>query len=157
MRLITVSQRQPEWIAAGEREYARRLPREWSFEVVELKPAGRGRNAVAERLRAEEAERIRGAIGKLGSNPRVVALDEVGVGWSSQRLADNLGSWLHDGRDLALVIGGADGLEPALLQAADHRWSLSAATLPHGLVRIVVAEQLYRASTLLAGHPYHRA
>ena len=153
MRLLTVSQRQPGWVIEGAAEYARRLPREWGFEVVEVKPARVG-GASAERLMAVEAERLRAAV---PSRARVIALDERGQAWSTNDVARHLGAWLRDGRDLAFVIGGADGLDPALRQQAEHRWSLSPATMPHGLVRVVLTEQLYRVSAVMSGHPYHRA
>lgn len=153
MRLLTVSQRQPGWIVEGATEYVRRMPREWGFEVVEVKPAPRTAGATAARMMAIEAERLQAA----AKNARLIALDERGAGWSTADVAARLGQWLQAGRDLAFLIGGADGLDPALRQRADERWSLSPATMPHGLVRIVTAEQLYRAGTVLQGHPYHRS
>ena len=103
---------------------------------------------------AVEAERLRAAV---PSRARVIALDERGQAWSTNDVARHLCAWLRDGRDLAFVIGGADGLDPALRQQAEHRWSLSPATMPHGLVRVVLTEQLYRVSAVMSGHPYHRA
>lgn len=156
VRLLTVSARQPRWVIDGELEYGKRLPREWGFELVELRPHARGKGITVERIRQGEAERVRAALART-PGCRTIALDERGEPWSTAALAERVGRWQQAGRDLAFVIGGADGLAPELLAAADHRWSLSAATLPHGLVRIVVAEQLYRAASVLAGHPYHRS
>lgn len=154
VRLITVSHRQPDWVVAGATEYARRLPREWAFEIVEIKPVARGAGVTVERARASEAERILAAIPK---GAQLVALDERGSGWSTADVAKRIGEWTRAGRDLALAIGGADGLDAAIRAAATATWSLSPATLPHGLVRVVVVEQLYRAWSLASGHPYHRA
>jgi len=154
VRLLTVSHKQPGWVVEGAQEYARRLPREWSFEIVEVRPEARTAGATKERVQAAEAERLRG---KLGKGTRIVALDERGEAWSTQQLADRLARWQADGRDVALVVGGADGLDPQFLEQASQRVSLSALTLPHGLVRILVIEQLYRAVSLQKGHPYHRA
>jgi len=157
MRLVVVAvtKRQPEWVDAAFCEYARRMPREARVELVEVKPerrAGASDEAVS-RSKSREAERSRKAL------PRgawVVALDERGKRTTTKELATSFGGWLRSGRDVALLIGGADGLDPALVKAADASLSLSALTLPHGLARVVLAEQLYRAWTLLQGHPYHR-
>lgn len=154
VRLLVVSHRPPSWVVEGAAEYERRLPREWRFELVELKPGARTAGQPSAKVRAEEGGRLRAAVPK---GACVVALDEGGEPWSSAQLAERLRRWLQQGRDLAFVVGGADGLDPELLRTADQRWSLSALTLPHGLVRVMVVEQLYRAASLLAGHPYHRA
>lgn len=153
LRLLTVSHRQPEWVAAGCAEYEKRLPRAWHFELVEVRPEPRRDDAESARVQAVEAERLRAALPRGG---RVVALDERGEAWTTARFAERLQGWLQDARDVAFVVGGACGLDPAFRSAADHRLSLSALTLPHGLVRVLFVEQLYRASTLLQGHPYHR-
>ncbi|MCR9245289.1 MAG: 23S rRNA (pseudouridine(1915)-N(3))-methyltransferase RlmH [bacterium] len=157
VRLLTLSQRQPDWVAQGEREYSRRLPREWGFEVLELKPAARSKGTSAERVKEVEAERVQATLARYSRRPLLIALDERGSSWSTTKLADRLGDWQGSGRDVVLLIGGADGLAKDLLTAADERWSLSPLTLPHGLVRIVVVEQLYRAVTIRTGHPYHRS
>lgn len=154
VRVITVSQRQPDWVTAGTHEYARRLPREWAFEIVELKPAVRGAGTTVERAKATEADRIAAAVPK---GATVVALDERGSAWSTAEVAQKLKLWARGGRDLAFVIGGADGLDDRVRQQAVATWSLSPATMPHGLVRVVLTEQLYRAWSLANGHPYHRA
>ena len=153
VRLLTVSNKQPSWVVEGAEEYARRLPREWGFQIVEVKPEARTAGATTAKVQAAEAVRLRD---KLGKGARVVALDERGERWSTKDLADRLGRWQQAGHDVALVIGGADGLDAEFLAAAPQRFSLSALTLPHGLVRILVVEQLYRAVALQQGHPYHR-
>jgi len=153
VRLLTVSQRQPRWVADGCAEYAKRLPRAWRFEVVEIKPEARTSGVTTERVQAAEADRIRQAIPK---GALVVALDERGDSWSTERFAEQIEGWQGSGRDLVFVIGGADGLAPGFRNAADHRLSLSRMVMPHGLVRVVMVEQLYRAATVIDGHPYHK-
>jgi 23S rRNA (pseudouridine1915-N3)-methyltransferase len=154
VRLLTVSHKQPPWVLDGCAEYTKRLPREWAFAVVDIKPDARTSGAPPEKVRAAEAERLRAAVPK---GALVVALDERGDACSTRQFADRLARWQQQGRDLALLVGGADGLDAALRDGADQRLSLSPLTLPHGLVRVVVVEQLYRAWTLLQGHPYHKA
>lgn len=153
VRLLTISHKQPPWVAAACGEYERRLPREWGFAVVVVKPEPRTSGASAERVQAAEAQRLVDALPK---SALLVALDERGEAWTTQQFAAALARWQSSGRDLAFVIGGADGLAPTLLQRADRRLSLSPLTLPHGLVRVVMVEQLYRAATILQGHPYHK-
>jgi len=142
----------PGWVDAGFAEYARRLPRDWALEVVELKPAARDRGKTVEQMLAAEAERIAAACAGF----RSVALDERGAGWSTQELAIRMRGWQDRGHDVAFVIGSADGLHADIKSHAAAVVALSAMTLPHGLVRVILAEQLYRAATVLAGHPYHR-
>ena len=154
IHLIAVGHRRPEWEQEGFREYARRMPPELSVELHEVAPSKRTTGRSAKRHVEDEGRRI---VAVTPSGARVVALDETGATWSTVEFANCLERWMHDGRDLALLIGGADGLAPACIESAEHRWSLSPLTLPHGLARIVVAEQLYRASTILRRHPYHRA
>lgn len=153
VRLITVSHRQPDWVVAGCAEYQRRLPREWGFRLVEVKPESRTSGATKERVQAGEALRLQAALPK---GCRVIVLDERGEAWSTLQLAQRIERWQQEGRDLALVVGGADGLQAEFAAAADKRVSLSPMTLPHGLVRIVVVEQLYRAASIMQGHPYHK-
>jgi len=152
IRILSISERQPEWVAQACTEYLRRMPRHLPVEVVELALAKRREDHL--RAKVEEGERLLAAVPK---SANVVALDEHGVEWTSVQLSEQLQRWQQSGRDLALLIGGPDGLSPAALAAASQRWSLSRLTLPHGMVRIVLAEQLYRAHTILEGHPYHRA
>ncbi|WJW74877.1 23S rRNA (pseudouridine(1915)-N(3))-methyltransferase RlmH [Thiohalobacter sp. IOR34] len=154
IRLIAVGRRMPDWVTAGYQEYARRLPRECALELIEIAPGHRGRKADVRRILQEEGERMLAAIPR-GS--RVIALEVGGRPWSTPQLAERLGDWLAGGQDIALLVGGPEGLDPACRARADEQWSLSPLTLPHPLVRVLLAEQLYRAWSLRAGHPYHRA
>ncbi len=153
VRLLTVSHRQPRWVVDGCAEYERRLPRNWNFELVEVRPEPRTDATGTPRVQAIEAERLRVVVPR---GARLVALDEGGEAWSTVQFAARMDRWVQDARDLAFLVGGADGLDPALRDAADHRLSLSALTLPHGLVRVLFVEQLYRAASVLQGHPYHK-
>jgi len=142
----------PAWVDAGWDDYSRRLPREFALELVELKPEPRDRGKPVAQLLAAEATRIDAAC----RDADVVALDERGAAWTTRVLADHLARWRDDARTVAFVIGSADGLAPPVKQRATAVVALSALTLPHGLVRVLLAEQLYRAVSLLSGHPYHR-
>ena len=144
----------PGWVQAGYAEYAKRLPPECALQLVEIEPGHRGKGANLDQARREEGDRLLKALPK---GALAIALDERGEPWSTARLAAELSGWLAGGRDPALMVGGADGLAPACLQRAERRWSLSALTFPHPLVRIILAEQLYRAWSQIKGHPYHRA
>jgi 23S rRNA (pseudouridine1915-N3)-methyltransferase len=152
VRVVFVGQRAPDWMNAGFEEYARRLPREWSFDAVGVRsePRERGRN-VAQMLEAE-ALRIVGAC----ERRTIVVLDERGTALTTTQFAAQLDKWRTAGDDVAFVIGGPDGLALRIKTAASARLALSAMTLPHGLARVLIAEQLYRAYTLMSGHPYHR-
>jgi 23S rRNA (pseudouridine1915-N3)-methyltransferase len=152
LRVVALGHRMPAWVTAGWNEYARRLPREFALELVELKPEPRDRGRPIEQLLAAEALRIDAACRRA----RVVALDERGEPWTTRELAGHLSRWRAQGEAIALVIGSADGLAESVKRAAAAVVALSAMTLPHGLVRVIAAEQIYRAATLLAGHPYHR-
>lgn len=152
--ILAVGHRMPAWVDEAFEEYARRMPREMPLQLKELKPAQRSSAAGdTPRWLQTEAERIAAA---LPQGALRVVLDERGRSFPTRSLADHLKRWRNDGRDIAFVIGGADGLDEAVKSRADLLWSLSPLTLPHGLVRVVLAEQLYRASSLLSGHPYHR-
>ena len=153
IHLIAIGHRRAGWERDGYVEYARRMPPELALELHEIAPAKRTRSTRGERGAEDEAKRVLAAV---PGGARVVALDERGAAWTTRELANRIERWMQDGRPLALLVGGADGLAPACIEAAEHRWSLSPLTLPHGLARIVVAEQLYRASTILRRHPYHR-
>ncbi|MDR3419480.1 MAG: 23S rRNA (pseudouridine(1915)-N(3))-methyltransferase RlmH [Nevskia sp.] len=154
LRLIAVGTRMPAWVEAGFAEYAQRLPRELKPELVEIPLQPRGKNADIARLREAEGERTLRAV---PDGARLIAFDEHGelldtVAWSRA-----IQQWQRDGRDVALLVGGPDGLAPACRQQAAACWSLSRLTFPHPLVRVLIAEQLYRAWSLSTGHPYHRA
>lgn len=153
LRLIAVGQKMPAWVAEGWTTFAKRLPRDSRLDLVELAAGQRGRKADPGRARNDEGERMLAAI---GDGAHVVALDVAGEGWDTPRLARHLERWRAGGRDVALLVGGPDGLDPRCLARADEQWSLSPLTFPHMLVRVIVAEQLYRAWSLLANHPYHR-
>jgi len=150
-RLIAVGDRMPAWVADGYAEYVKRLSRELPLELVEISTKQRSREIA--RAIADEGREMLAAIPK---GTHVIALDGRGKPWSSEDLAVQLAQWRMQGNDLAFLIGGPDGLAPAALERAQQRWSLGPLTLPHPLVRIVVAEQLYRAVSLLGNHPYHR-
>ena len=153
LRLLAVGNRMPSWVTAGVDEYRKRLPRDFALEVEEIAPGKRGKNADVDRAVALEAERIRA---RLKGGEHRVALEVGGRPWSTEALALEAENWRLAGRDVVLMVGGPDGLDASLSNEADQHWSLSPLTLPHPLVRILLAEQLYRAWTLLVGHPYHR-
>jgi 23S rRNA (pseudouridine1915-N3)-methyltransferase len=153
MVVIAVGHRMPHWVRSGFEEYARRLPREARLELIEVRPARRSETVNMERALALEESRIE-AVAPTGCH-RVV-LDERGVEVTSAGLARKLEVWLGSGRDIALFIGGADGLSDRFRHSADLLLALSRMTLPHGLARIVLAEQLYRAISIMHNHPYHR-
>jgi 23S rRNA (pseudouridine1915-N3)-methyltransferase len=152
--LISVGNRMPRWVVEGYEEYARRLPGECALRLIEVSPGHRGKGADIQRTLRDEGERMLKVIPK---NCRVWALDVQGRAWSTEQLSAKLGDWMADGRNLALLVGGPEGLARDCLERAEGRWSLSSLTMPHPLVRVVVAEQLYRAWSLLRNHPYHRA
>jgi len=145
----------PAWIDAGFNAYAQRMPRGSRIELIEIKPAGRSGAGVGPVVQwlAAEAERIRAALPKRCFK---VVLDARGKPATTVEIARRIERWRQEGRDVAFVIGGADGTASTLQQEADLLLSLSPLTLPHGLCRILLSEQLYRAVSLLAGHPYHR-
>lgn len=146
-----VGTRMPGWVAEGWREYARRLPPHLNLSLVEVPVAGK---AAVGRESLVEAESL---LARVPERARRIALHGNGQPWSTEQLAQKLGDWQHDGDPLCFFIGGANGLDPSLLQTCQTRWSFGPAVFPHMLVRVMVAEQLYRAWTILSGHPYHRA
>jgi 23S rRNA (pseudouridine1915-N3)-methyltransferase len=152
LRIVALGHRMPAWVAAGFDDYAKRMPREYAVDMIELKPEPRDRGKPVPQMLAAEAVRIRAAC----AGHRVVALDERGAPWTTREFAARLAQWQADGADVAFVIGSADGLDPAVKRHAHAVIALSALTLPHGLARVLLAEQLYRAVTVNTGHPYHR-
>lgn len=149
--LIAVGTKPPKWVRDGYSEYAGRLGRGWRLNLIEV-TAG-GRNGNDSRSAQREAQ---GVLGAVAQGVPCIALDERGESLSTSEWANRFEGWRHQGGRAAILIGGADGLAPAVMQRADQRWSLSPLTLPHMLVRVLVAEQVYRAWTVLSGHPYHR-
>ena len=152
IRLCAVGTRMPAWVTAGYEEYAKRLPREQRLELHEVSAADRRGGQAVDRWRRDEAARLRQA----AAGARIIALEVKGRSLSTEQLALRFDEWRMEGGDIALMVGGADGIDPALSAEASLRWSLSPLTLPHTLVRVVLAEQVYRAWTLISGHPYHR-
>lgn len=144
----------PAWVNEAYREYARRLPRECRLHLTEIPLAQRVKSRNVERAVAEEGKRM---LAELSPAEHVIALDVNGRSWSTEQLAGQFQQWMQEGRGISLLVGGPDGLSDACLERARQRWSLSPLTLPHALVRVLLAEQLYRAWTLMVGHPYHRA
>ncbi len=153
LTILSVGHKMPAWIQEGFHEYVRRMPPEIKVELIELKPEERGAGKNAQRAKEIEGERI---IAAVPAGATLLALDESGRPFSTQGLAVMLSEWMRDAVQPVLAIGGADGLSAAVKERADKLVSLSALTLPHGLVRVLLAEQLYRAWSILARHPYHR-
>ncbi len=153
-RLVAVGEHPPGWVAEGFAEYRKRLSHWLPLELVEISPGVRGKGRDAARATRDEGQRVLAALPKQGL---VVALDGRGRAHTSEDLAQRMEHWRQQGRDLAFLVGGPEGHAPEVLARAEERWSLGPLTLPHMLVRLVLAEQLYRACTLLANHPYHRA
>jgi 23S rRNA (pseudouridine1915-N3)-methyltransferase len=143
----------PGWIEDGFNEYAKRMPPECRLQLKEIKPVERSGGKTAETVMAQERVRIEAAIPK-GS--RIIALDERGRDLTTMQLSQQLTQWQQDGRDVTFVIGGADGLDAEFKSKADMLIRLSSLTLPHGMVRVLLAEQLYRAWSITQNHPYHR-
>ncbi len=152
--IIAVGQRQPAWADAAVDDYLSRFPNEFKVDLKQVKAESRSGNVPLARALSAEAARIRAAV---PAGAQLIALDERGKDWTTQQLTDHLQRWRDASEDVAFAIGGADGLDPDLKQEAQMLLRLSSLTLPHALTKVVLAEQLYRASSILAGHPYHRA
>jgi len=153
VHLIAVGKRMPVWVKESFTDYNKRLPDELHLNLIEITPATRSKHNPASKNIAEEDKKIRAAIPK---QSMIIALDEKGKQFDSPSLSKKLASWSRQGRDITFVIGGADGLADDFKKSADMLWSLSSLTLPHALVRVIVAEQIYRAWSILNNHPYHR-
>ncbi len=143
----------PAWIQAGYEEYAKRMPRECELSLKEISPGKRVKNSDVERIVKEEGERMLAAIDR---DMHIVTLDMPGKAWTTIELSNALARWLSGGQNVALLVGGPEGLCSGVKQRAHESWSLSKLTLPHPLVRVIVAEQIYRAWSILQNHPYHR-
>ncbi len=150
---MAVGHKMPEWISAGFNEYAKRMPREARIELMEIRPEPRTTGKNVAQIMEAEARRI---LSTLPQNCLHIALDEKGIPWTTHQLADRMQQWMGDGRDVAFIIGGADGLHKSVKNGVQQLMALSAMTLPHSMVRVLLAEQLYRAYSLLHNHPYHR-
>ena len=155
MRIIVVAvgQRMPAWVNTAWAEYARRFTRGFSLELREVPAIKRTRNAETEVILRKEGDALLAAV---PGSAHLIALDENGTQWSTADLAGQMKGWMRAGRDIVFLVGGPDGISGQCLERVEQRWSLGRLTLPHPLVRIVLAEQLYRAWTITRNHPYHR-
>jgi 23S rRNA (pseudouridine1915-N3)-methyltransferase len=153
IHLISVGNRMPGWVQQGYDEYAKRLPRECALILKEITPGKRGKNSDVARIVKEEGDRIIAAIPQYA---HIVSLDIPGKAWTTLELSQSLKRWQDSGQNVALLMGGPEGLADSVKTLAKESWSLSPLTFPHPLVRIIVAEQLYRAWSVLNNHPYHR-
>lgn len=153
IHLISVGQKMPSWVKQGYDEYAKRMPRECELVLKEIPAGKRGKNSDIKRIVRDEGEKMFTALPK---NSYLVTLDVPGKAWTTPMLANVLKKWLESGQDIALCIGGPEGLADNIKQKSQQSWSLSNLTFPHPLVRIVVAEQIYRAWSIINHHPYHR-
>lgn len=151
--IVSVGHKMPDWITAGFNEYAKRMPREALISLLEIKPEPRTTGKTTMQIMEAEAQRILSA---LPQNCLRIALDERGIQPTTKQLSAQMQDWMREGRDVAFIIGGADGLHESVKQAAQQLLALSALTLPHAVVRVLLAEQLYRAHSLIHNHPYHR-
>ncbi len=153
IKLIAIGTRMPKWVEQGYQDYAKRLNQEIQLELVEVSAGKRGKNADLERIKQKEGDATLSAI---AASDWVIALDVKGKRLSTEKMAERLESLMGAGQHVSLLVGGPEGLANACLSRANEKWSLSDLTLPHPLVRIVIAEQLYRAWSIIKGHPYHR-
>ena len=153
IRVIAVGTKMPGWVNQGIAEYSKRLPREWAFEFIEIALGHRSKGQDIGKAIAKEGEQMLAA---LDARDYVIALDVQGKSWSTAKVSEQMSQWQLQGDNIALLIGGPDGLAPSCLQRAQQRWSLSPLTLPHPLVRVLLTEQLYRSWTILQNHPYHK-
>ncbi len=151
--ILAVGNKMPEWITSGFNEYTKRMPRESTIVLVEIKPEPRTTGKTVAQIMEAEAQRIESSLPK---DVTRIVLDERGAHPSTKQLSQKMYDWLGGGRDVAFIIGGADGLHESVRGNAHQLLALSALTLPHGMVRVLLAEQLYRAYSLLQNHPYHR-
>jgi 23S rRNA (pseudouridine1915-N3)-methyltransferase len=151
--ILAVGHKMPSWITDGFNEYSKRMPREAKIELIEIKPEPRTTGKSVPQIMEAEAQRIQAALPK---DVLRIVLDERGKHWTTRQLTDHMKDWLSGGRDVAFIIGGADGLHESIRSSANQLLALSAMVLPHGMVRVLLAEQLYRAHSLLHNHPYHR-
>ena len=153
IKLIAVGTKMPVWVETAFKNYAQRMPRDTSLELIEIAAAKRSKNQLADQWMEKEGQLI---LKVIDSSDWVVALDVKGKSWSTPQLAEQLTQWQQMGSNVCLLVGGPDGLSPACLKRANTRWSLSALTMPHPMVRVILAEAIYRAWSVTVNHPYHR-
>lgn len=153
INLIAVGKKMPFWVDVGFKEYAKRMPPELSLNLIEVAASKHTKSLNTKQIIEREGKQI---LAVIPVNNYVVALDVCGESFSTERLAEQLQSWRESARDISLLIGGPEGLSVECLNRADFKWSLSKLTFPHPLVRVIIAEQFYRAFTILSQHPYHR-
>lgn len=153
INLVAIGQKMPSWITEGYKEYAQRMPHECSVNLIEVAAEKRSKNTDLKSVVNKEGKRLLAAIPK---NALIIAMQITGQPWSTEQLSDHMQDWMHDGRDIALLVGGPEGLADSCSQQADLSWSLSPLTLPHPMVRVIISEQLFRAWSIIKKHPYHR-
>lgn len=153
LQLVAVGNKMPDWVTTGYEEYARRLPPDMPLQLTEVTAGKRGKKANIARITEHEGEQM---LAQVGKGSRIVTLEVEGRPWTTPKLAKRMQQWQLDGRDVSLLIGGPEGLAPACIAASEEKWSLSPLTLPHPMVRVIVAEALFRAWSLNNNHPYHR-
>lgn len=153
IQLISVGNKMPRWVEQGYDEYAKRLPKECELVLKEIPAGKRGKNSDTRRIVKDEGDKMLAAI---SNRSHIVTLDIPGKTWTTPELSINLKNWLESGQNVALLVGGPEGLADAVKARAQQSWSLSKLTFPHPLVRVLVAEQIYRAWSILQNHPYHR-
>ncbi len=153
LQLIAIGNKMPDWVEAGFKEYSRRFPADMPFTLTQIPAQKRGKNVDVSRILKKEGQLMLDAIPK---GNRIVTLEVTGKPWDTHQLAKRMTSWQMDGRNVSLLVGGPEGLAPECIASSEEKWSLSPLTLPHPLVRIVLAESLYRAWSLNTNHPYHR-
>ena len=156
LRILSVGHKMPAWVQTGVDEYFKRIQPMMTTEIIDIAPAKRAKNPSAAEIDKYKHQEGQAILAARHPKERLRVLEVKGKMLSTERLADKLGDAMQDGADVALVIGGADGLSPEVLSAADFKWSLSDLTLPHPLVRVILIEQLYRAMSIINNHPYHR-
>lgn len=153
LQMVAVGTKMPDWVSTGFNEYARRMPPDMPLQLTEIAAGKRGKKANITRITEHEGEQM---LQQTNKGARIVTLEVDGQPWSTSKLAKRMQHWQQDGRDVSFLIGGPEGLAPACLQASEEKWSLSPLTLPHPMVRIILAEALFRAWSLNNNHPYHR-
>lgn len=151
--IAAVGKRIPDWTKTGFQEYQKRLSGEINLSLIEIPPGRHSKNSGKTRLLLDEAASIRSALPR---NNYLIVMDERGESQTTHKLSEQMANWMQDGINVCFIIGGAEGLDKSVIDLADERWSLSAYTLPHAFVRVLLAEQLYRAWSILRNHPYHR-